>query len=243
MMDWMAGPRRPRIRTVEVDGQALRVGVRLGTPDGPPLLICNGIGANLELMEPFTTALAGIETVVFDVPGVGGSPAPTLAVPLRGLGPAGQPADDAARLRRPGRRARRVVGRRAGTTVRLPYRSAAAAWFLPPHRRPPSWCREPLGYWRAVQSAPLLGPRVSRQGRGGAIWRRLPPQARSAARPTAAPSARHAGFATSSSCSPAGGWRRCSGCDCWAQPTLVMAGIEDPIVPLGIARFVALTHW
>jgi hypothetical protein len=32
-MDWMAGPRRPRIRTVEVDGQTLRVGVRLGTPD------------------------------------------------------------------------------------------------------------------------------------------------------------------------------------------------------------------
>ena len=33
------------------------MGVRLGTPDRPPLLICNGIGANLELMEPFAAAL------------------------------------------------------------------------------------------------------------------------------------------------------------------------------------------
>jgi hypothetical protein len=59
----------------------------------------------------------GIETVVFDVLGVGGSPAPTLAVPLRGLGPAGQPAGDATRLRRPGRHARVSWGGRAGTTV------------------------------------------------------------------------------------------------------------------------------
>lgn len=44
----------------------------------PPLLIFNGIGANLELLEPFTAALGDIDTVVFDVPGVGGSPAPRL---------------------------------------------------------------------------------------------------------------------------------------------------------------------
>ena len=71
MMDWMAGPRRPRIRAVEVDGQALRLGVRLGTPDDPPLLICNGI-----LREPGADGAVrdrsgGIETVVFDVPRCG----------------------------------------------------------------------------------------------------------------------------------------------------------------------------
>src|SRR5262249_43813295 len=37
-----------------------------------------GIGANIELVEPFLDALAGPEAIVFDVPGVGGSPAPTL---------------------------------------------------------------------------------------------------------------------------------------------------------------------
>jgi poly(3-hydroxyalkanoate) depolymerase len=66
------------IRMVELGGQALRVGIRRGNPGAPPLVIFNGIGANLELLEPFVAALKGIEVVAFDVPGIGGSPAPTL---------------------------------------------------------------------------------------------------------------------------------------------------------------------
>ena len=62
----------------DVGGQTLRVGVRRGDDARPPLLIFNGIGANIELVEPFLDALDGPEAVVFDVPGVGGSPAPTL---------------------------------------------------------------------------------------------------------------------------------------------------------------------
>jgi poly(3-hydroxyalkanoate) depolymerase len=62
----------------EVGGQTLRVGVRRGDTARPPLLIFNGIGANIELVEPFLDALAGPEAIVFDVPGVGGSPAPVL---------------------------------------------------------------------------------------------------------------------------------------------------------------------
>jgi len=64
------------IRIVDVDGHTLRVGVKRG--EGTPLLVFNGIGANFELLEPLTQALDGIETIVFDVPGVGGS-APRLA--------------------------------------------------------------------------------------------------------------------------------------------------------------------
>ena len=44
----------------------------------PPLLLFNGIGANIELVEPFLDALDGPEAIIFDVPGVGGSPAPKL---------------------------------------------------------------------------------------------------------------------------------------------------------------------
>jgi poly(3-hydroxyalkanoate) depolymerase len=62
----------------DVGGQTLRVGVRRGDAARPPLLIFNGIGANIELVEPFLDALDGPAAVVFDVPGVGGSPAPTL---------------------------------------------------------------------------------------------------------------------------------------------------------------------
>jgi poly(3-hydroxyalkanoate) depolymerase len=62
----------------EIEGQTLRVGVRRGNEARPPLLLFNGIGANIELVEPFLDALAGPQAIVFDVPGVGGSPAPSL---------------------------------------------------------------------------------------------------------------------------------------------------------------------
>ena len=62
----------------EVGGQTLRVGVRPGDKSRPPLLLFNGIGANIELVEPFLEALDGLEAIIFDVPGVGGSPAPRL---------------------------------------------------------------------------------------------------------------------------------------------------------------------
>lgn len=54
----------------------LRVGVRRGEKTRPPLLLFNGIGANIEMVEPFLDALDGPEAIIFDVPGVGGSPAP-----------------------------------------------------------------------------------------------------------------------------------------------------------------------
>src|ERR1700690_2716628 len=41
----------------------------------PPLLLCNGIGARLELLQPFVDALDPRRAVIrFDVPGIGGSP-------------------------------------------------------------------------------------------------------------------------------------------------------------------------
>ena len=62
----------------DVGGQMLRVGVRRGEKARPALLLFNGIGANIELVEPFLDALEGPEAIIFDVPGVGGSPAPRL---------------------------------------------------------------------------------------------------------------------------------------------------------------------
>jgi len=67
-----------QISLQEVEGQTLRVGIRRGEKARPPLLLFNGIGANIELVEPFLDALDGPEAIVFDVPGVGGSPSPWL---------------------------------------------------------------------------------------------------------------------------------------------------------------------
>jgi poly(3-hydroxyalkanoate) depolymerase len=68
-----------RIDLWDVAGQTLRVGIRPGNNKAqPPLLLFNGIGANIEMVEPFLDAFRGPEAIVFDVPGVGGSPAPKL---------------------------------------------------------------------------------------------------------------------------------------------------------------------
>jgi poly(3-hydroxyalkanoate) depolymerase len=58
---------------VTAGGQRIRVNVRHGT--GVPLVLCNGIGASLEVLDPLVEQLDPDLTVVrFDVPGTGGSP-------------------------------------------------------------------------------------------------------------------------------------------------------------------------
>lgn len=58
---------------VPVLGQQIRVDVRMGT--GTPLVLCNGIGASLEVLDPLVAQLNPDTTVVrFDVPGTGASP-------------------------------------------------------------------------------------------------------------------------------------------------------------------------
>src|ERR1044071_195839 len=101
---------RPReaqetVRSVVVDGQPLRVAIRPGRAGGPrgrgggvrasgaqgsggrpQLLIMNGIGASLDLLQPFAVALSPQTGVIrFDVPGVGGSPLPRRPYRFTGL--------------------------------------------------------------------------------------------------------------------------------------------------------------
>ena len=58
---------------VSVLGQQIRVNVRPGS--GVPLVLCNGIGASFEVLDPLVEQLDPDTTVVrFDVPGTGGSP-------------------------------------------------------------------------------------------------------------------------------------------------------------------------
>ena len=57
-----------------------------GTAGWPPLLLCNGIGASLELFQPFVDALDPRRPVIrFDMPGIGGSPAPVVPYHLATL--------------------------------------------------------------------------------------------------------------------------------------------------------------
>jgi poly(3-hydroxyalkanoate) depolymerase len=63
------------IRFVDVNGVRLRVAVSGISSAGPPLLIITGLGASLELAEPFERELnrSGVQTISYDAPGVGQS--------------------------------------------------------------------------------------------------------------------------------------------------------------------------
>ena len=81
-----AQPGNETIRSIAVDGQQLRVAVRQGSPGGIPLLLINGIGASLDLLQPFVDTLdPSLGVIRFDVPGVGGSPVPALPYRFTGL--------------------------------------------------------------------------------------------------------------------------------------------------------------
>lgn len=64
-----------------IDGRTVRVArwkARKKPLAARPLLFFNGIGANIELIAPFAERLATRDVVTFDMPGVGGSPDPSV---------------------------------------------------------------------------------------------------------------------------------------------------------------------
>ena len=66
-------------RLVSAAGRQLNVNVRPGDGTLTPLLLLNGIGAPLRLLDPFVAALDPAREVIrVDVPGVGGSPVPLV---------------------------------------------------------------------------------------------------------------------------------------------------------------------
>src|SRR6516162_6110738 len=90
-----AGPGQPRhvglgehITMPVIRGRVLRVAVRDGNPAWKPLLLCNGFGARLEMLQPFVDALDPQRAIIrFDMPGLGGSPAPVLPYHLATAAP------------------------------------------------------------------------------------------------------------------------------------------------------------
>ncbi|MGH3194797.1 MAG: poly(3-hydroxyalkanoate) depolymerase [Streptosporangiaceae bacterium] len=79
------------VRSVAVGGQLLKVAIRPGPNEAGgtprfPLLLINGIGASLELLQPFVAELdQAVEVIRFDPPGVGGSPPPSRPYRFTGL--------------------------------------------------------------------------------------------------------------------------------------------------------------
>ena len=69
--------RIPEIRMIDVGKQNLRVAVWRNGGNARPILFFNGIGANLEMVAPLGEMLKGrSDLILFDMPGIGGSAAP-----------------------------------------------------------------------------------------------------------------------------------------------------------------------
>jgi poly(3-hydroxyalkanoate) depolymerase len=75
-----------RVEAIDVNGTRLRTARRAGSGKRPPLVILNGIGAKLEALNGFTDVLnPEIGVILFDIPGVGGSARPALPFRMRDL--------------------------------------------------------------------------------------------------------------------------------------------------------------
>ncbi|KQT91649.1 poly(3-hydroxyalkanoate) depolymerase [Marmoricola sp. Leaf446] len=85
----MTPRRRDVVRQLTVRGITARVSVRPGVGSyaaKPPLLLCNGIGVSLEALQPLVDQLHPDRGLVrFDVPGIGGSALPPTPYPIAAL--------------------------------------------------------------------------------------------------------------------------------------------------------------
>jgi poly(3-hydroxyalkanoate) depolymerase len=228
-----------QIQTIDLDGQVLRVAVRRGSDASPPLLLFNGIGANLELVEPFVAALDDVTVIVFDVPGVGGSPAPlipyrfsTLAVlsdklltrlgftgPVDVLGVSwgGALAQQFAHLY-PRRCRRLVLAASSPGVIMVPARLSVLAKLIGPRR----------------YTDPAYLKQIGAEIYGGA-YRRDAALLEEHSRHIQAPRGRGYLYQLLA----ASGWTSLPWLGALRQTTLVMHGNDDPIVPLTNAKILA----
>jgi poly(3-hydroxyalkanoate) depolymerase len=219
------------VATAAFEGQTLRYARRAGRSDEPALLICNGIGANLELLAPFVAALDDRAVVTFDVPGTGGSPAPRLPYRLHHI--AGLADRLLTRLGHPG----------PVDLLGISWGGALAQQFVHDH---PGRCRKLV--LAATSCGVLMVPgRLSvlrklaspRRYRDPAYLRRIAPEIYGGAiRRNAGLIDRHLahieaphGLGYLYQLGALWGWTSLPWLFRLRQPTLILAGTEDPIVP------------
>jgi poly(3-hydroxyalkanoate) depolymerase len=233
----MTGNPAGRIQMLTAGGRVLRVAMRDGNPGRPPLLLCNGIGGRLELFAPFVDALdPGRGVIRFDMPGIGESPAPVVPYHLATLAPmltglldrlgvtradvlgiswGGGLAQQFA-LSRPDRVHRLVLVATGPGALMVPGHPKVLLRMLTPRRH-----RDPE---HAV--------RIAAELYGGSL-REDPALARELLRVTAHPGAARGYYYQLLS---GIGWTSLPRLRKLRPPTLVLAGDDDPIIPMVNAR-------
>lgn len=225
-------------RFVTVHGHRVRMHVRPGTGDGPPLVLANGIGAAMEVLEPFVEVLdPAIEVVRFDVPGVGGSPVPRFPLPfpvlarllgelldelgygrvdVLGISWGGALAQQFA-FQNPRRCRRLVLVATATGTLMVPARPAVLAAMVTPRRH----------------QDPVYARRIAGLIYGGSL------RAGTADAPLGAHAPPASGRGYLFQLLGSAGWTSLPALPLIRQPTLILAGDDDPLIPLVNAKVMA----
>lgn len=232
-----------RVRQVGVRGISARVSVRPGVgrlAQAPPLLLCNGIGISFEALQPFVDALSPERGVVrFDVPGVGGSALPPTPYPIAALSSwvtalmarLGHPRFDVLGLSWGGglaqqlavqspRKVRRVVLVATGTgALMVPAKPEVLRIMSTPRRhRDPAYAATvaPTIYGGSMRTDPTRGAALlhaaTRSGPKRGYYYQLAAMA---------------------------GWTSLPFLRLLRQPTLVVGGTDDPIIPVANPRMQA----
>jgi poly(3-hydroxyalkanoate) depolymerase len=224
------------IRTITVKGQRLRIAIRPGDGTRTPLLLMSGIGANIELLQPFVDALdPAIEVIRFDAPGTGGSPAPLLPSRLallaclvaRGLDQLGYDRVDLLGISWGGGLAQQFALQHPRRCRRLILVSTSTGALMVPGRL--SVLLHLLTPLRYLDRSHLES--IAAELYGGSA-RTHPQQVREFARAMQGASQRGYLYQMLSAL----GWTSLPWLPLIRQPTLILAGDDDPIIPLANAR-------
>jgi poly(3-hydroxyalkanoate) depolymerase len=226
------------LRFVDVAGHRLRVAIWPGESGGVPLLVFNGIGASLEMLMPLAEKLHGIETIAFDVPGVGQSSAPRLPyrlwmlarlaaqlldklgvdrVDVMGASWGGTLAQQFA-LQHPRRCRRLVLAATAQGALMVPGKPSVLSHFLTPRRH----------------NDPVLRRRIAGAIYGGRA--RTDPALMLSLEQFIKPTSRYAYLLQQLAVV---GWTSVPWLPLLRQSTLILAGNDDPVIPLVNAKLMA----
>jgi poly(3-hydroxyalkanoate) depolymerase len=232
------------VRSVAVGRQMLRVDVRPASrvlwrsrQREYQLLLINGIGASLELLQPLVDELdPALEVIRFDAPGVGGSPLPAAPYRFSGLcgliarllTALGHDRADVLGISWGGAVAQHFAAFRRARCRRLVLVSTATGALMVPAR--------PTVLARMVTPRRYLDP--------GYLERAAPYLYGGTARtePARVSAAMHANNRVGSprgylyQLTAGAGWTSVPFLPLLRQPTLIMSGDDDPIIPLANAR-------
>ncbi|MFD9899413.1 poly(3-hydroxyalkanoate) depolymerase [Mesorhizobium sp. NPDC059025] len=200
-----------------------------------PLLLLNGIGASLEMLMPFADALEDREIIAFDVPGSGKSEATILPyrlwmlsmlasavldrlgygrVDVLGVSWGGALAQQFA-LQNPRRCRKLVLAATSQGMLMVPPRFSVLSKFMTPRRFNDASYRKQIAgeiYGGKARTERLLVEEFRTTSRRGYLYQQLALL----------------------------GWTSMPWLPLLAQPTLVLAGDDDPVVPLANARVLSM---